>query len=146
MTLEDVLIETCRGEHIEVVKLLIKKGVVIHVQDDIAFIYSCINGHIELVKLLINLVGAQNDTAFINSCMMQGYIEIEIVKLLINKLIKQQTDINDVCMICKNNENQLIKLNCSHVICVDCLVEWVKIIKRLICPYCQQKINFDEKN
>ena len=58
MTLEDVLFETCRGGHIEVVKLLIKKGVVIHVQDDIAFIYSCINGHIELVKLLINLVGA----------------------------------------------------------------------------------------
>ena len=100
------------------------------------------------MKLLIDLganIHAQNDLAFINSC-MNGHIEI--IKLLINRLsiFQRQTDINDVCMICKNNENQLIKLNCLHVICVNCLIEWVKTIKRLICPYCQQKINFNEKN
>ena len=98
------------------------------------------------MKLLIDLganIHAQNDLAFINSC-RHGYIKI--VKLLINKSIQQQNDINDVCMICRDNEYQLIKLNCTHVICVNCLFEWVKIIKRLICPYCQQKIDFDEKN
>jgi len=136
-------IYSCRGGHIEIVKLLIEHGVNIHAQNDYAFIYSCFYGYINIVKLLIEHganIHAQNDIAFINSC-KYGYIDI--VKLLIEYVAKREhVNDDDKCLICKSNNEKRIQLNCSHVYHVECLVNCFEKCKKIICPYCQIKIDW----
>ena len=125
-------------------KLLIDLKANIHARNDEAFIKSCMNGRIEVIKLLIENganIHAQDDEAFIYSCMYE-YI-IEVFKLLIEHLNKIN-NINEVCLICKENKNKMIKLNCNHVLCIKCFIQWIKERKILICPYCLQQIKLKE--
>ena len=138
-------IYSCFVGDIELVKLLIENGTNIHVHDDLAFFSSCANGqHIEIVKLFIEHetnITDQYNKIFINSC-KNGYIKV--VKLLIKHMVNKTNNIDEICLIYQENKNEMIKLNCFHVLCIDCFIRWINERKTLFCPYCQQKINLKE--
>lgn len=53
----------------------------------------------------------------------------------------------DICLICKNDDIKLMKLNCTHFYCRKCLKEWfkTKCHSDYKCCYCLKELKFREK-
>ena len=50
---------------------------------------------------------------------------------------------NEICLICRENTNNLLQLNCRHYGCLECLSIWYKNNKE-ICPYCKKDIIWNQ--
>lgn len=78
------------------------------------------------------------------------YKVLEINNELIKEKLKEIHEFveksNNVCEICFNKKEYMIKLKCSkngfHGGCIDCLTEWYQINNS--CPECRQKIFEDD--
>ena len=141
---DNAFIISCLYGYIEIVNLLIEHGANIHAQNSDALIKSCEYEHIDIVKLLLKLganIHAQDDKAFIDCCI---YNNINMFNVLINIETMKYIPIhnNNICLICKRNNEKLIQLNCSHVYHIECLINCFKRCKKIVCPYCQTKIDW----
>lgn len=52
---------------------------------------------------------------------------------------------NDDCTICCESHNQPVILNCSHIFCFTCIIQWIEMRSRVgdiaQCPNCREKID-----
>jgi hypothetical protein len=68
---------------------------------------------------------------------------INNVILLVENETKKE---DDYCLICRDENNKLVKLNCGHIYHKNCLMQWMKQINKELCPLCQQKIDWTKSS
>lgn len=68
------------------------------------------------------------------------------IKTILNIKDKNK-EIDDRCLICHEDEDQRIILNCSHIYCMKCIINWTLKSKQNAyskCPYCTNIIKWSE--
>lgn len=86
-------------------------------------INNALKGHfdIELASEYKNILNAENK------------------KIFVQTFVENYGKINDFCIICHDNREDIIKLNCNHCICKECFTGWysTNILK---CVYCRKDL------
>ena len=81
-------------------------------EDDCNFVFKVITEHINNKQLVYDLLG-----------ITQSFANTE----------------DDVCLICRDTPQNLLKLSCSHLVCIDCIAKWY-LENEEKCPYCSKQI------
>jgi hypothetical protein len=65
-----------------------------------------------------------------------------VITLVENDVKKE----DDYCLICRDekDDKELVKLSCGHTYHKKCLVQWMKQIKKELCPMCQHEIDWSK--
>jgi hypothetical protein len=116
-------------------------GINIHINNDFYFSISCRKKHINILKWLCSLT----DTHIIIN---ENPIQYKIIKqhILMKQLDNPKqyaiiTDsIDDVCMICLEQETYMCKLDCRHIYCCACLKHYLELNKTSCCA-CRKVID-----
>jgi hypothetical protein len=149
----DMIAYCCRNMLVSYVKNIIKQFKIELSEDEAKKFLdvSCENNQKEMAEIFLRF----NDNYTV-------YVSENGILILINREVKYEDlmmhvkrgDINtyfinlhldecsnsDDCIICRDNVNEMIQLNCcNHNVCIKCIVQWITHIKKFHCPYCTQK-------
>lgn len=76
---------------------------------------------------------------------VQMFENLEMKKILFEKIIKNDLENKLVCSICTfefANNDEILNIKCSHIFHFKCLSEWLKINSS--CPNCRKSVNIND--
>jgi hypothetical protein len=140
---------SCKYGKLEVAKWLYSHNPDIYANNHSAFKESCDNGHLEVAKWLCSI---EPKYKILDRQINEGNIKIlyEIINPLkelyearrydqiIDALELQR---NDMCIICYDTKQYMVRTKCTHILCLDCMYYLVYVNNHTLCPYCRQKMH-----
>lgn len=129
----DVFIYSCKFNYIEFIRWILKiYKINIHYNDDIGFKLAYNQYNDNIVKILYYMDIEYYNKKFYKE--IRGII-VDIEAYMQNdknyKIIQKDLE----CAICVDNKKYMIKLECNHIFCREC------IVKLYDCGYCKKIIN-----
>jgi len=129
----DIFLYSCKYGYIEFVRWILKiYKINIHVKNDLAFRLAYNHYNDNIVKILYYM-----DIEYYNK---KFYEEIRGIIVDIKAFIQNDKNYKIIqkdleCAICIDNKKYMIKLECNHIFCRDC------VVKLYDCGYCKKIIN-----